>query len=99
MTSGSGEKIPARKSPYEYKDNAAKDKSDANSREHGLLGALRIAGTDILRDKGGHGLHQCAWNQHGKIHDFAGDTVTGRSREAQSVDKGTVRSRLQGREA
>ena len=23
------------------------------------------------------GLHQCAWNQHGKVYDFAGNPISG----------------------
>ena len=67
---------------------AAKGEADANAGEHGLSGTFFAACTDILRDKRCHRLHQCAGDQHGKVDDLAGHTVTGRCFQPKTVDEG-----------
>lgn len=91
-TSASGEKIPARNVPFaqhQNKDGTAEHQSQPNAGEHGFSGSFLITGTYILGYKGSHGLHKGAGDQHGKIDNFTGDTVSGRCRQPQSVDKGT----------
>lgn len=70
------------------KDHAAKSKAYADPGKHRLLGSLWVACSNILRDKGGHGLHQGTGHQHGKVDDLAGHTVPGGSLQPQAVDKG-----------
>ena len=64
-----------------------------------MSGALLIAGTHILRNERSHGLHQRAWDQHGKVHDLTGDPVTGGSFESQTVHKGTQSQKRKLRQA
>ena len=43
----------------------------------------------ILGNERRHGLHQRTWNQHRKVYDLAGNAVTGRSLQSESIDKRT----------
>ena len=74
--------------PYQGEHGAAKGEADANAGEHGLSGTFFAACPDILRDKRCHRLHQCAGDQHGKVDDLAGHTVTGRCFQPKTVDEG-----------
>ena len=63
----------------EHEHNAPEGQADANPRQHGLFGPRLLARAHVLGDEGGHGLHQGAGDEHGKIDNFAGDAVTGGS--------------------
>lgn len=64
-----------------------------------MSGALLIAGPHVLRNERRHGLHQRAWDQHGKVHDLTGNPVTGGSFESQAVYKGTQSQKRKLRQA
>ena len=61
---------------HKDKYHTAYSQSNSNTCEHRLFCTLQFSGSNILRYKGCHGLHQCTRYQHGKVHDFAGNTVT-----------------------
>lgn len=53
-----------------------------------MSGTFMIACSYILRYKRCHRLHQGAWDEHGKVYNLAGNAITRRSFQSQSVYKG-----------
>ena len=54
-----------------------------------MLRTLWLSSAYVLGNEGGHGLHQCTWNQHGKVYNFAGNPISGGGFQPQSVYKCT----------
>ena len=81
---GSGE-IATEPDQQEDADTDGKGKNHAES--HGFSGTVLPVSADILRDKGTHGLHQRRRHKHDKGDELACHAVSGRSREAEPVDK------------
>lgn len=79
--------------PAEEEYDAAHGKSDHKTdADRGFCPPHRsvlLPGANIHGDKSCHGLHQGTRQQHGKINDFAGDSVAGGCLEIQPVDEST----------
>ena len=74
---------------HQRKHRAADDQPDAKAGVHRLLGSPLVARADVLCHEGRHRLHERTGDEHGKIDDFARDTVPGRCLQSQSIDEGT----------
>ena len=80
---------PSTREPDEQEHEAADAEANAYAGKHGFLRSFGLSRTDVLRDEGGHGLHEGARHEHREVDKLAGDAVAGGGLETETVDEGT----------